>query len=105
MDKRQAPDAAVRYAFFIKECKPDVKKIYLFGSYAKGTSNDDSDIDLAIIFKHLPDPFETQVELMKMRRKFDTRIEPHPLSESDFNSSHPLAGEILRNGMEIVLKS
>jgi predicted nucleotidyltransferase len=101
MDKKQAPEAAVRYALFLKKCKPDVKKIYLFGSFAKGTSNDDSDIDLAIIFGHLSDAFEMQVELMKMRRKFDTRIEPHPFSESDFNSSHPLAIEIVKSGVEI----
>jgi len=91
----------MRYALFLKKCKPEVKKIYLFGSCAKGTSDDDSDIDLAIIFGHLSDAFEMQVELMKMRRKFDTRIEPHPFSESDFNSSHPLANDILKHGIEI----
>jgi uncharacterized protein len=101
MDKKQVPEAAVKFALFLKNCKPEVKKIYLFGSCAKGTSHDDSDIDLAVVFGHLSDAFEMQVELMKMRRKFDTRIEPHPISESDFNSSHPLAGEIVKNGVEI----
>jgi hypothetical protein len=38
---------------------------------------------------------------MKLRRKFDNRIEPHPFSESDFNTSNPLAKEILKNGLEI----
>ncbi|MFH0725148.1 MAG: nucleotidyltransferase domain-containing protein [Pseudomonadota bacterium] len=101
MDKKQAPEAAVRYALFLKKYKPGVKRIYLFGSCAKGTSNDNSDIDLAIIFDQLSDAFEMQVELMKMRRKFDTRIEPHPFSESDFDSSHPLAREILKTGLLI----
>ena len=81
--------------------RPEVVAVYLFGSYAKGTANDNSDIDLAIIFDNLSDAFDMQVELMKMRRKFDTRIEPHPFNESDFNISHPLAKEILNNGVEV----
>ncbi len=101
MDKKQAPEAAVKYAIFLRKINPSIKKIYLFGSYAKGTANDNSDIDLAIIFDNLSDTFDMQVELMKMRRKFDTRIEPHPFNESDFNATHPLANEILNNGVEV----
>jgi len=33
----------------------NVVSIYLFGSYAKGTARDDSDIDIAILLKKLPD--------------------------------------------------
>ena len=87
--------------FFSRKTKPGVKKIFLFGSYARGTFHEDSDIDLAIIFDSLSDSFDMQVELMKMR-KFDIRIEPHPLSgESDSQISNPLAKEILKNGLEI----
>ncbi len=50
MDKKQAPEAAVKYAIFLRKINPSIKKVYLFGSYAKGTANDKSDIDLAIIF-------------------------------------------------------
>ncbi|MFZ0612004.1 MAG: nucleotidyltransferase domain-containing protein [Desulfobacterales bacterium] len=101
MDKRKAPEEAIEFAIFLRKAKAGVKKVFLFGSYAKGISHADSDIDLAIIFDSLSDPFDMQVELMKMRRKFDTRIEPHPLSESDFNMSNPLAKEIIENGLEI----
>jgi len=104
MDKKQAPEAVMRYTVFLRKAKPGIKKIFLFGSYATGNFNEDSDIDLAIIFEKLSDSFDMQVELMKMRRKFDTRIEPHPFSESDFNTSNPLAKEILENGLEIVCK-
>ncbi|HNX25751.1 MAG TPA: nucleotidyltransferase domain-containing protein [Spirochaetota bacterium] len=34
---------------------PDTDSIYLFGSYAKGTARDDSDIDIAVLLKRLPD--------------------------------------------------
>ena len=101
MDKKHAPEAAIKYAIFLRETNPGIKKIYVFGSYAKGTSHDNSDIDMAIIFDHLSDSFDMQVELMKMRRKFDTRIEPHPFSETDFNESNPLVNEIKKNGLEI----
>jgi predicted nucleotidyltransferase len=101
MVKKQAPETAIRYAVFLRETNPGIKKIYVFGSFAKGTYHDNSDIDMAIIFDHLSDSFEMQVELMKMRRKFDTRIEPHPFSETDFNESNPLTNEIKKNGLLI----
>ena len=101
MDKKQAPETAMKYVVFLRKTKPGVKKVFLFGSYAKGTPHKDSDIDLAIIFESLSDSFDMQLELMKMRRKFDIRIEPHPFSESDFNESNPIANEILKNGLEI----
>jgi len=78
-----------------------MKKAYLFGSYAKGIIKADSDIDLAIIFENLSDTFDMQVQLMKLRRKFDTRIEPHAFRESDFDISNPLAKEILTTGLKI----
>jgi uncharacterized protein len=102
MAKKHAPEAVIRYAVFLKKIKPNIKKIYVFGSYTKGTFHNNSDIDIAVIFDHLSDSFDTQVELMKIRRKFDTRIEPHPFSEADFNLSNPLANEILKNGLEII---
>ncbi len=33
----------------------DVVRIYLFGSYAQGTARDDSDIDIAVLLKKMPD--------------------------------------------------
>jgi uncharacterized protein len=101
MDNAKAPESAIRFATFLKEKKPGVKKIFLFGSHAKGTAHKDSDIDLAIVFERLSDAFDMQVELMKLRRKFDTRIEPHPFNENDFNPSNPVAKEILAHGLEI----
>jgi uncharacterized protein len=102
MDKNKASKIAREYINFIKQHDPNVKKAYIFGSYVKGTMREDSDIDLAIIFKKLNDTFDMQVKLMKLRRKFDTRIEPHAFRESDFGSSNPLANEILRTGLEII---
>lgn len=79
----------------------DVRKAYLFGSYAKGLDNEDSDIDIAIVIGQMPDFFDTQMQLMRLRRKIDLRIEPHPICESDFNNMNPFAYEILKTGIEI----
>ena len=102
MDKNKASEIAKRYVDFLRKDNPNIKKAYLFGSYAKGITNVDSDIDLAIVFENLSDTFNMQVQLMKIRRKFDTRIEPHAFRESDFEPSNPLAKEILTTGLEVV---
>ena len=80
MDKTKASEVAKRYVDFLRKRNPNIKKAYIFGSYAKGNTNIDSDIDLAIVFEKLSDTFDMQVQLMKFRRKFDTRIEPHAIS-------------------------
>ena len=102
MVKGKTPEVARRYIDFVRKVNPNVKKAYLFGSYAKGIIHVDSDIDLAIVFGDLSDSFDMQVQLMKLRRKFDTRIEPHAFRESDFEGSNPLTREILNTGLEIL---
>ncbi len=79
----------------------DVKKAYLFGSYAKGLENNDSDIDIAIVIGNMSNFFTVQMQLMRLRRNIDLRIEPHPIDESDFTSTNPLAYEIQKSGIEI----
>lgn len=81
-----------------------VKKAYLFGSYTKGTEKEDSDIDIALVISNMTDFFETQMQLMRIRRKVDLRIEPHPIDESDFTSLSPFANEILDYGVELKLE-
>ena len=101
MDQRTAFKIVKRYLSFLHESRFEVQKAYIFGSYAKGNFTEDSDIDLAVIIKNLPNSFIAQIELMKLGRKIDSRIEPHPFDETDFNLSHPFAKEILTSGIEI----
>jgi predicted nucleotidyltransferase len=54
-----------------------VQKIILYGSQAKGTGHQDSDIDVAVVFKNIDgDYLETAARLFQLRRKIDSRIEP-----------------------------
>jgi len=100
MDKRQAIEIANEYIDFIKS-KYDIQSVILFGSYAKGTNHEDSDIDIAIIINQVNDIIDTQIELMKLRRKIDLRIEPHPFDYNDFNRSNPVVNEILKYGVNL----
>lgn len=90
MATRKLPETAIRYVNFLRQGKPGVIGAYLFGSYAKGTEGLDSDIDVAIIFDDFTDAFDMRVDLMKLRRKFDTKIEPHPFRKADFNAANPI---------------
>lgn len=79
----------------------DLKKAYLFGSYAKGVEREDSDIDIALVIGKMDDFFSIQMQLMRLRRTIDLRIEPHPILDKDFNIQNPFAYEIQQTGIEI----
>jgi len=101
MDKTNVIGIVRQYAELVNSAfKP--KKIFLFGSYAKGNYNEDSDIDVAVVLKDFENVIDIQLELMKLRRKIDCRIEPHPFREQDFEQSNPFASEILKYGQEIL---
>ncbi len=102
MDKKT--DLAIRQ-FLLAAAKqnPELVKAYVFGSYAKSSDRHESDIDIAIIIDNLSDSdkFDMQVKLMLLAAKFDSRIEPHPLSKEDFNLNNPFVSEIKKTGIEI----
>lgn len=100
MDRTDVINVAKQYASVIKT-NYDCKQVFLFGSYAKGTNHEESDIDIAVILKEFENPMAIQLELMRLRRKIDSRIEPHPFREKDFNITNPVVNEILKHGQRI----
>lgn len=100
MDKGEAIKIANQYIDAIST-KYNILQAFLFGSIAKGTNHADSDIDIAIVVKNVPDIIDTQIDMMKLRRKIDLRIEPHPFSFKDFNEDNPVVNEILLSGIPI----
>ena len=100
MDKTETLSVVQKYAETVKN-KFDFQKIILFGSYSKCNQSEDSDIDVAVVFEDYENRMERQVELMKLTRKIDTRIEPHPFREYEFNISNPLVKEIVSYGLEV----
>ena len=97
MDKGEIIDIVKKFAKKVTE-KYDCVEIILFGSYAKGSDHIDSDIDIAVILKDFDNRMNTQLELMRLRREIDSRIEPHPFKESDFYENTPLINEIKKYG-------
>lgn len=78
-------------------------RLYLYGSYTKGSFDKDSDIDLAIFLdKDELDGFEEDALLMKLRRRVDLRIEPHAFAKTDFDLSIPLVKEIVMTGERVI---
>lgn len=100
MDKTDAIIIANQYAEALTE-KYNLVRIVLFGSYAKGNFHKESDIDIAVVFKDYDNVIKMQLELMRLRRKIDSRIEPHPFRESEFNISNPFVNEIIKYGKEL----
>lgn len=101
MDKIAAVEIAKNYLKILLDHHYPVRRMFLYGSCAKGNAHADSDIDLAIILNELNDPFQTQVNLLKLTWNFDTRVEPHPFDEQDFASRNPIIDEIIKTGVEI----
>ncbi|HRW63747.1 MAG TPA: nucleotidyltransferase domain-containing protein [Bacteroidales bacterium] len=99
MDQREVINKVKEYSIILKKYFP-FEKVYLFGSYAKKTNNEDSDIDVAIVVNQIEgDFFSIQPLLWKLRRQVDDRIEPILIEKENDNSGFLI--EIQRNGIEI----
>jgi predicted nucleotidyltransferase len=93
-----------RYIEELEKNQIHISQALIFGSYAKGTANDESDIDVALISDAFTgERFEDRRRIVPLRRKIDTRIEPIPLKPEDFDEGGALVEEIKRTGI-VVLK-
>ena len=80
----------------------EIEAIILFGSYAKGTENEDSDIDIAVISSDFKNIIQDGADLIGFTWKIDTRIEPHPIRTEDYeNIAIPLVQEIINTGIKV----
>jgi len=77
-----------------------IEAVYLFGSFAKGTPREHSDIDVAfVVNKFKGDFFEVIPPIWKLRRHVDFRIEPHIIArDTDYAG---LIEEIQKTGILI----
>ena len=100
--KKEIANILEQYIAIVKE-NYDVVAIILFGSYAKGTEHEDSDIDIAIITNDIKtDKFDEEVKLTLLRRKIDNRIEPHIISINEYeNDETPFVVEVKNTGIKV----
>lgn len=80
-----------------------IKKLIIFGSYAKGKARPESDIDICIVStKFGKDSIKELQFLFKIRRGIDSRIEPFPVSWEEYKKTvSPIIFEIKQFGREI----
>ena len=90
----------VTFAEHIQKDGLPIEKLIIFGSYAKGTAHEHSDIDLCIISpKFGKDAIRKLQYLLKQSRYIDNDIEPFPLSIKEYkNGISPLIAEIKKFG-------
>jgi len=77
-----------------------IEAVYLFGSHAKGTPREHSDIDVAFVVNTFRgDFFKVIPPIWKLRRQIDFRIEPHVIArDTDYAG---LIDEIQKTGILI----
>lgn len=104
-NKKQVYQIIHQYLRILRENNLNYSKVYLYGSYAQGNYKKDSDIDLAIVSDDFSgDVIDDQLLLMKLRRKLDLRIEPHPFLTEEFSTDNPYVKTIIETGEEITDK-
>jgi len=83
--------------------QPD--KIILFGSYAHGRPNNDSDLDLLIIKQTEQNPVERDKSVMKLLRGIKTSIDVMVYTREEFNKFKNVISsfeyQIAKNGKEL----
>lgn len=99
MDKAAAVESVKRYADRVRR-DFNVKKVILFGSYAKDTAREDSDIDVAGVFERIDgDYLDVITRLSRIRRDVEHRIEPVAIEE--MNDQSGFLKEITKSGVII----
>ena len=78
-----------------------IEAVYLFGSYAKGKANKDSDIDVALVVNHFEgDYFDVIPPIWRLRETVDIRIEPHVVArDTDYAG---FLDEIENTGVRVI---
>ena len=89
-----------RYKQVIRPRYKNEPKVIMYGSYAKGYANPDSDIDVAVIVpgSEITDPWEQWADIAGDVRKVSTLIEPVLMEEQEDSM---LYREVMRTGINV----
>jgi predicted nucleotidyltransferase len=80
-----------------------VKKAVIFGSFAKGTFDEESDVDLAIFSDYFENKsrVEGTTYLLIQAQEFDLDLEPVAFTLKEHDERLGIVDEILRTGIDI----
>ena len=92
-----------KYLLSLKKHKIPIRQAILFGSYAKGSYHEWSDIDIALV----SDIFEgnrikDRSKIRKITLSVSCDIEVLPYSPKDFTNEDPFVKEIIDSGIKII---
>ena len=91
--------------FFIESRKNNINivKAVLFGSYGRGTQQQYSDIDLAVVSPDFSGIRYYDLEkVRKAKLKAGSLLEIHTFKPKDFTNENPFVSEILSTGISII---
>lgn len=91
---------------FVDELKKnhiDIQQAFLFGSYARGTFDSWSDIDVALVSDDFSGSrFQDRNRVRKIKLSVSSDLEPLPYRPEDFTASDPFVKRILETGIRLV---
>ncbi|MBU0535802.1 MAG: nucleotidyltransferase domain-containing protein [Nanoarchaeota archaeon] len=111
MEKRKLNSLPYSYSIVLREyvrmvlslCMPE--RIVLFGSVAKRIYREDSDIDVALVFKEeLPVQAKLDIEDIadRLKKRFGKDIQQHMFTAKEFGSKDRMVSEIKKNGVDLL---
>jgi len=108
MDREEAIAVAEKFAEKVaNEFHP--RQILLFGSYLRGTQQEWSDIDIAILFDKDNEPenwWKAAVRMYKIRREINNfDIEPHLWEYPEKNDPADIACQVMKTGKVLYQKT
>lgn len=83
-----------------------LQRVILYGSWARGEANEDSDIDVLVVLKGAIVPgreIDQMLDLVvEIEWKYDVLLSVHPVSEEDYQvRQSPLLINVRREGIEV----
>lgn len=92
-----------KYVHYVRT-KIKIEKIVLFGSYAKGTATEESDIDFAVVSPDFGKSLlHEKMDLFGWRHysNLTADLQPFPFSPEQFEADHFFVEEIRKTGIDI----
>ena len=101
-DFKAITEEARRYADEVRGRLP-VDKVYLFGSYAKGTADELSDVDVCFFLRDYAgkERVDVGILLLKIAGSYNAYFEPLVFETSEIELNNPFVNEILHTGLEL----
>lgn len=104
LTKKEISQIAGNYKQALTERGIKVKKLILFGSYAKGVEHDWSDVDFVVVSSSFgkKNPFDELTNINIIANEISPMIEAHPATPREFElGDSPWLAEAKKYGREI----